>query len=107
MSYLLSSVLTYGATAAMLATLSAARPGETQHPIRMPATSVTVVDQNPSAEAIAIVAFWRDAGPGRWFAKDLEFDRTFRERFLSLHEAADRHLILPLQRPGPLMNQTK
>jgi uncharacterized protein (DUF924 family) len=90
MSYLLSSVLTYGATAAMLATLSAARPGETLHPTRMPDTSVRIVDQNPSAEAIAMVAFWREAGPGRWFAKDPEFDRTFRERFLSLHEAAAR-----------------
>jgi uncharacterized protein (DUF924 family) len=40
------------------------------------------------AEAAAVVAFWRDAGPGAWFAKHPEFDRAFRERFLVLHEAA-------------------
>ena len=34
--------------------------------------------------------FWREAGPTRWFAKDAAFDRRFRERFLSLHEAAAR-----------------
>jgi uncharacterized protein (DUF924 family) len=42
------------------------------------------------AEAIAVVDFWRDAGPGRWFAKDPDFDRQFRERFLPWHEAAAR-----------------
>lgn len=35
-----------------------------------------------------IVAFWRDAGPARWFRKDEAFDRDFRERFLTVHEAA-------------------
>ena len=40
------------------------------------------------AEAHAVIAFWRDAGPGLWFAKDPAFDRTFRERFLSLYESA-------------------
>src|SRR5262245_6441568 len=38
----------------------------------------------------AVVAFWRDAGPDLWFAKDEAFDRRFRERFLALHEAAAR-----------------
>ena len=42
------------------------------------------------AEAQAVAAFWRDAGPARWFAKDDAFDRRFRERFLALHEAAAR-----------------
>jgi uncharacterized protein (DUF924 family) len=42
------------------------------------------------AEAIAVVDFWRDSGPGRWFAKEPDFDRQFRERFLSWHEAAAR-----------------
>jgi uncharacterized protein (DUF924 family) len=41
-------------------------------------------------EALAVVAFWRDAGPKMWFAKDDGFDRLFRERFLSAHEAAAR-----------------
>ncbi len=45
---------------------------------------------NPPAEAIAVVDFWRVAGPGLWFAKNAAFDRRFRERFLSWHEAAAR-----------------
>jgi uncharacterized protein (DUF924 family) len=44
----------------------------------------------PPAEASAVVAFWQDAGPDRWFAKDADFDRLFHERFLSWHEAAAR-----------------
>jgi uncharacterized protein (DUF924 family) len=44
----------------------------------------------PAEEALAVVDFWREAGPGLWFAKDDAFDRTFRERFLTLHEAAAR-----------------
>jgi uncharacterized protein (DUF924 family) len=44
----------------------------------------------PPAEAIAVVDFWRAAGIGRWFAKDADFDRLFRDRFLSWHEAAAR-----------------
>jgi uncharacterized protein (DUF924 family) len=34
------------------------------------------------------VAFWRDAGPDRWYKSDPEFDREIRERFLETHEAA-------------------
>ena len=37
-----------------------------------------------------VLGFWREAGPGRWFAKDDVFDREFRERFLAAHEAAVR-----------------
>jgi uncharacterized protein (DUF924 family) len=44
----------------------------------------------PNAEALNVLAFWRDAGPALWFAKDAEFDRRFRERFLLDHEAAAR-----------------
>lgn len=39
-------------------------------------------------EAAAVVAFWRDAGPARWFRKDEAFDADFRARFLALHERA-------------------
>lgn len=39
-------------------------------------------------EAAAVVRFWRDAGPARWFRKDDAFDAQFRERFLALHERA-------------------
>ena len=37
-----------------------------------------------------VVEFWRQAGPGMWFAKDPAFDQRFRESFLTLHEAAAR-----------------
>jgi uncharacterized protein (DUF924 family) len=41
-----------------------------------------------SAAAIAVVDFWKEAGPTLWFAKDFDFDRRFRERFLFWYEAA-------------------
>jgi uncharacterized protein (DUF924 family) len=37
-----------------------------------------------------VIAFWRDAGPTRWFRKNEAFDRAFRERYLAAHEAAAR-----------------
>lgn len=36
----------------------------------------------------AIINFWRDAGPRRWFKKNAAFDAEFRARFLSDHDAA-------------------
>ena len=39
---------------------------------------------------IDIIAFWRDAGPAKWFAKDDAFDAALRERFLDAHFAAAR-----------------
>lgn len=48
----------------------------------------------PDAEApdgaLDVVGFWREAGPSLWFSKDKAFDRRFRERLLSTHEAAAR-----------------
>jgi uncharacterized protein (DUF924 family) len=35
-----------------------------------------------------VIAFWREAGPKRWFEKDTKFDDDIRERFLALHETA-------------------
>lgn len=35
-----------------------------------------------------VIAFWRDAGPDRWFKKDAAFDEEIRSRFLPTHEAA-------------------
>jgi uncharacterized protein (DUF924 family) len=35
-----------------------------------------------------IVAFWREAGPKRWYEKDPAFDEEVRRRFLAIHEAA-------------------
>lgn len=40
------------------------------------------------AKALAVVEFWRAAGPKMWFAKEDNFDRRFREAFLDQHEAA-------------------
>ncbi len=45
------------------------------------------LDQNTAAE---LVEFWRQAGPSMWFARDADFDRRFRERFLDAHGAAAR-----------------
>lgn len=46
----------------------------------------------PAADVVAadVVAFWREAGPQRWFAKDEAFDRDFTARFLNAHYAAAR-----------------
>jgi uncharacterized protein (DUF924 family) len=41
-------------------------------------------------DAAHVVQFWRDAGPGLWFAKDAEFDALFRAHFRIEHEAAAR-----------------
>ena len=40
----------------------------------------------PSANAV--VSFWREAGPEKWFAKDEAFDAEITRRFLPVHEAA-------------------
>jgi uncharacterized protein (DUF924 family) len=37
-----------------------------------------------------VVAFWRDAGPAKWFAKDLAFDAEIAARFEPAHHAAAR-----------------
>lgn len=46
-------------------------------------------------EALAVVAFWREAGKELWFARNADFDRRFRERFLALHERAARGALSP------------
>jgi uncharacterized protein (DUF924 family) len=40
--------------------------------------------------AEAVLAFWRDAGPSKWFKKDSAFDDAIRARFLATYEAAAR-----------------
>lgn len=35
-----------------------------------------------------VIAFWRQAGPGKWFEKDEAFDRAIRENFYATYEAA-------------------
>ena len=43
--------------------------------------------------AEAVIAFWKQAGPKRWFAKDDAFDAAFRETFHATHmQAARREL---------------
>jgi uncharacterized protein (DUF924 family) len=41
-----------------------------------------------SVTPAAILAFWRDAGPGRWYAPDAAFDAEVRRRFLGLWQQA-------------------
>ena len=36
----------------------------------------------------AVLAFWREAGPKKWYAKDNAFDDDVRARFLATYEAA-------------------
>lgn len=45
---------------------------------------------NMDDRAAAVVTFWRQAGPAKWFHKDAGFDDEIRARFLALHEAAAR-----------------
>lgn len=47
-------------------------------------------DRSPLEDALAVTAFWREAGPRRWFAKNAVFDETFRQRFADLHFRAAR-----------------
>ena len=43
--------------------------------------------------AEAVIEFWKQAGPKRWFAKDDGFDTTFRDTFCTTHmQAARREL---------------
>ena len=60
--------------------------GETNVPARFRPGSIPT----STAEASSVVHFWHAAGQKLWFAKDAEFDHVFRERFLTLHEAAAR-----------------
>jgi uncharacterized protein (DUF924 family) len=41
-----------------------------------------------------VVAFWRDAGPAKWFAKDLAFDAEITAQFEAAHHVAARGELL-------------
>ena len=43
---------------------------------------------HPISTPAAVLAFWREAGADRWFAKDAAFDAEIRARFLPTYEAA-------------------
>jgi uncharacterized protein (DUF924 family) len=48
-----------------------------------------------------VIAFWSEAGPSLWFAKQEAFDRRFRESFMDAHDAACRGELDDWQRtPG-------
>jgi uncharacterized protein (DUF924 family) len=40
------------------------------------------------ATPTTVLAFWRAAGPNKWFEKDAAFDAQIQERFLATYEAA-------------------
>jgi uncharacterized protein (DUF924 family) len=42
----------------------------------------------PIATSTDVLAFWRQAGPDRWFIKDDAFDTEIRDKFLATYEAA-------------------
>lgn len=44
----------------------------------------------PDISPSDVVAFWKEAGPGKWFKKDQAFDALFRRRFHDAHVAAAR-----------------
>jgi uncharacterized protein (DUF924 family) len=52
-------------------------------------------------EGQPVLAFWREAGPSRWFRKDAAFDAEFRTRFLADHEAAARDELAHWARTAP------
>jgi uncharacterized protein (DUF924 family) len=45
---------------------------------------------NVPRDALDVTAFWREAGPKKWFAKDAAFDVEFRDRFAHLYCRASR-----------------
>jgi uncharacterized protein (DUF924 family) len=81
----------------MIVPLRGATAATAEHFVELEARAGRGLPQAPQdlapqvpADATAVVSFWREAGPALWFAKDADFDRRFRERFLALHEAAAR-----------------
>ena len=44
----------------------------------------------PQVFPAEVIAFWREAGPDKWYAKDLAFDAAIRGRFEALHHIAAR-----------------
>ena len=77
-------------TGVMYPTAASATELPRSAPVNDPIGAPQRIASIPVAGAAAVVAFWRKAGAGLWFAKDDAFDRRFREHFLSLHEAAAR-----------------
>jgi uncharacterized protein (DUF924 family) len=51
---------------------------------------MALAQQDLPQDPAAVVQFWRDAGPRKWFAKDEAFDAEFSTRCAALHFAAAR-----------------
>jgi uncharacterized protein (DUF924 family) len=45
--------------------------------------------------ADAVLAFWTEAGPDKWYTKDDAFDRAIRDNFLATYEAAAEGRLSP------------
>jgi uncharacterized protein (DUF924 family) len=43
------------------------------------------LNSESGADPAQVVAFWREAGPDKWFKKNADFDRSIIERFGALH----------------------
>jgi uncharacterized protein (DUF924 family) len=43
---------------------------------------------SPVTQPADVLAFWREAGPDKWFTRDDAFDAEVRDKFLSTYEAA-------------------
>ena len=56
---------------------------------------MTATPTRATVSAAEVVAFWRDAGPARWFKKDAAFDDEIRRRFLAANEAAATGALAP------------
>jgi uncharacterized protein (DUF924 family) len=61
----------------------------------------TTVGETVPCQPSDVIAFWCEAGPSLWFAKDDAFDRRFRDTFMHAYEAARRGKLDGWQRtPG-------
>jgi uncharacterized protein (DUF924 family) len=88
----MNSYRSLAATMAAVSTVGAAAYAVDflQPPMTALAENAADKAETTSLDAVAVVEFWREAGPSMWFAKDPAFDRRFRERFALLYEAAAR-----------------
>ncbi|KQO77109.1 DUF924 family protein [Rhizobium sp. Leaf262] len=48
------------------------------------------MSKGTTTPASDVMAFWKEAGPEKWFDKDAHFDATFHDRFRDLHFSAAR-----------------
>lgn len=67
-------------------------PGSSAHadPLKDPARNPSLQQPATPRDALAVLAFWREAGPKFWFAKDAAFDIRFRDAFAALYNQAAR-----------------